>query len=500
MNPIEAYRQAFEARDIDMMRAIVVDFASRPTLDLLHPTRTNIPCICRSGRMEGMANILFYSDAEGMNRWCLVQGTDFISCIITEDEVLPIARMGHVPNLINPIIRSFRAGRYDSQFERNDQYGGLTLNSNRPYHYFYDQAIHLPDLLPLLPAARRSVAITPASYLAPGRIFDCEDKHEKADEYYLLGGVIHSWDWRSTDKWAFFATAKHFETAVREGIPPRPLDKKYDLILWVGITGQKRSWLNQVQGHIDIVTELQRNFPRLLLLLDGFTAPLDRKVDVPEDQEVATAIIEGLGGAVDVLNLVGEDYSTKIAACQNAQIFIANAGGGCIVPLRFCGLPGVLHSNHTLRAFGEDEYGENVIYTGPEAVTEINRDSVSDHGLVNYEIDWRSIYNRLIVVLRNLGHQNLRMVGAEQLNDGLERDTRIALFSDLPASIGGKVNSINVLCGIARRFDKIGNKEAARTILREANLIPGYRSPADRKIFAKYAKETEACSELSHSS
>ncbi len=107
-------------------------------------------------------------------------------------------------------------------------------------------------------------------------------------------------------------------------------------------------------------------------------------------------------------------------------------------------------------------------------------------------MDWRSVYNRLAIVLRNLGHSQIPMVDLDKLDDGFELDVRAALFSDLPKSLGGRTNSINVLCGIARRFDKLGKTDAVLNILREANLLTGYRSPEDRKIFAKYAKDLEA--------
>jgi hypothetical protein len=67
---------------------------------------------------------------------------------------------------------------------------------------------------------------------------------------------------------------------------------------------------------------------------------------------------------------------------KNIDLFISNAGGGAIVPLKICNKKGVVHSNGGFNPFNIKDGGDvNIIVTGG------SKDGMFD----DYSIDWKDI-------------------------------------------------------------------------------------------------------------
>ena len=58
------------------------------------------------------------------------------------------------------------------------------------------------------------------------------------------------------------------------------------LSLWFGITGQKRSWLEQVDGCVSLVKEVLKYYTSLTLIIDGWTAYDGDALYTQEDHNV----------------------------------------------------------------------------------------------------------------------------------------------------------------------------------------------------------------------
>ena len=46
-------------------------------------------------------------------------------------------------------------------------------------------------------------------------------------------------------------------------------------LVWVGITGQKRCWLEQISGTVHILNKLYEYYPNLGVIFDGWTPSLE---------------------------------------------------------------------------------------------------------------------------------------------------------------------------------------------------------------------------------
>ena len=101
---------------------------------------------------------------------------------------------------------------------------------------------------------------------------------------------------------------------------------------------------------------------------------------------------------VEVFSLIGLDYRAKIAYCDSVDFFIANAGTGCIVPLRFVKKPGVLHSNTQLFTF-PNKYPEYVKFIGKDFVIDVVHENKRIDYL-SYHVPWQLVFNLSADVLR----------------------------------------------------------------------------------------------------
>jgi len=127
-------------------------------------------------------------------------------------------------------------------------------------------------------------------------------------------------------------------------------------ILWVGFTGQKRRWVEQVEGAAYVINSLARAYPGLAVILDGWTCPEHlREDDLREmalDRQVTSAVISHLGEEIPAYISIGMTPADKIYLAQNIDLFLANYGTGSIYVSRFARKPGVTHINSNFPRFG----------------------------------------------------------------------------------------------------------------------------------------------------
>jgi hypothetical protein len=476
--PAGAYAAASAAKDYAGMLQVAIDLAGRDEIVLPHPDRPDLLCRCRSSLRDGMDNVLFFTDDEGGNRWLLVQNMDFIQAMMTETAQHFVTRQEESP--LGKIAARWRGGEFDRFWRMRHRFGGLALHSARPFHFFYDQMVHLPDVLAALPAERRVVHVDEGAFLSPDRVLDIAAAPIRDDRYYVLPNVAAGLGRRNWDREDYFDAANEMESSIAAAIPAQPPEAEADLVLWTGITGQKRSWVEQTEGNVAIIRELARHFPRLHVYIDGITAPEGRTVAVPEDEKVADRIVADVGDAARVESLVGRDYPEKIARCHAADLFIANGGSGCIVPLRICRKPGVLHSNRRLWTFRHDESPTTVVRVDLGMIQEVSDKARS--GFVSYSIPWQHVYNRLVFVLGKVRGIDLPELDVPQEPGRAEKYGDRALFGQLQQMVTPEADSGDILREVAKLFEKKGDIVTALALMEQASLQKPHGPYIKRKI------------------
>ena len=352
----------------------------------------------------GMANFLFMSDEEGLDVWILAQCEHCINMVIVEGMIYKNNYGNHKP-ILQKLEKLAEFERFEFLFEPKPF--GFLLSQTRPYHFFYDQLKILVNLERLKPVSS-----------APSFFFpQCWEVVDQDKRVFLFPNTIGNNHLNSTKRETVRKLNESMESLVyRESIAEYnrvvgESERKFGLTLWVGITGQKRSWLQQVEGYVAIIRQLKQSFATIKVYVDGFTARDGETQKNAEDETICAQIIEAFidSGNVEIISLIGRDYRTKICYCDTIDLFIANAGTGCLVPLRFNKKPGVLHSNTRLFAF-PDDYPATVQRTEKRFTSDKQVDSRAKIDLLSYHIPWQHIFNLTVEVLKQTRSVNIRLL------------------------------------------------------------------------------------------
>jgi hypothetical protein len=155
---------------------------------------------------------------------------------------------------------------------------------------------------------------------------------------------------------------------------------------------------------VSIIERLSSEFQVVKVLVDGLTSPLNKSIDVAEDDAIYQQIVnKTTSGNIVFESLIGKNYEEKMQACTLIDIFIANSGTGCMIPHRFLGKIGVIHSNTELNTF-DIENNDNVKVVSKYKI--INMPSgLSDPKPrlamnISYTIDWIEIFNSLCDLIK----------------------------------------------------------------------------------------------------
>lgn len=125
-------------------------------------------------------------------------------------------------------------------------------------------------------------------------------------------------------------------------------------ILWASVRTGSRSWLSQAEGIAALATALQRDFPRLALVIDGFALPwLRRESDrvawadamVRDERAVVAALRARLDPAIPLRVNVGEPMAVSVVYSQVTDAYVATHGSLQNKIGWLGNTPGVVHGN-----------------------------------------------------------------------------------------------------------------------------------------------------------
>ncbi|TCK07251.1 hypothetical protein [Marinobacterium mangrovicola] len=386
-------------------------------LQLCNPVSGELTRVCFS-RTHGMSNFLIFADAEYSNIWMLGQTTSFIDIVIVNGKIY---RTGFDSATC---LKNFEAAVFEGVF---DNYSGgfsskaaLVLKCARPFHSIYDQEYWLWFLCQNNESDIGFKIFDEVSFIDPALIvneFDTVNSFaQKNDDYacffpcffprnsYLksIASDSGSGYQDSLEIKRLVSTVKDYEIFLR-GCSDQEIVKKDDCFyLWIGITGQKRSWVEQSSGYAQIINYLSNSIDKkLVVFVDGWTAVHGSKAQgqvCDEDNAVASEIFLNLNchDKVEFVSLVGFDYASKISASKVVDFFISNGGAGATVPLRIAQLPGVIHSNSSLFTFPDNYPSSIKIINKPPLVSDLVGEDNLISDKTSYSIAWDVVLNKLL--------------------------------------------------------------------------------------------------------
>ncbi|NLC36929.1 MAG: hypothetical protein GX772_10900 [Alcaligenaceae bacterium] len=165
----------------------------------------------------------------------------------------------------------------------------------------------------------------------------------------------------------------------------------YELVLWVGISQQKRAWLNQQEALIEVLTSLHEKHPGFCVIFDGMTADIfeaSKSADFSADEAVVSSIVRSLPKGIAAYSLVGCGSMEKMHVASKCHFFIANYSTGSMYPARFCRLPGIAHlSNSMLEEVRPIHIHTDTHIVPTDLVVDIPDENCERLDFVSYSID-----------------------------------------------------------------------------------------------------------------
>jgi hypothetical protein len=227
----------------------------------------------------------------------------------------------------------------NEKLRRPKIFGGGISGFFRPYHFFY-------DIMPAVVSLNDNKLLSdiPQIFTSPGSIFtNLDDVFDTSpplvhvlpkqirqrvlenDEFHCHIGVNfpkvpHALNNRLDSLLRQAARTKYPQPANPQGAR--------NLRLWWGVTGQKRSWVEQVEGTALILVQLAAEYPAMEVIFDGWTSPTDPSSgderEVAADEAVVAQILARMKSTISTRSVIGKSSLEKIAIGMTCDAFVAN--------------------------------------------------------------------------------------------------------------------------------------------------------------------------------
>ena len=325
---------------------------------------------------ETIDNFIFFIDSENKHPWWLIQYCSLINTIITPDGIFFVsigwegAKLGTIGTLIKTIKNVDISNLHFKDIEF-----GFTLESNRPAHYLYHMLIHYVKINHHKKVKNKNIFFLP----------NYTDLSNDENMVYLLPCAI----------------MRNIPSEIRslmlqESLFNKNIKYNHDLIIWLGIPGERRTWLTQLEGIPSILKNIARYFPKIKVYVDGMTAYDGERIEVADNLKAFKAIkaeVDKLNLDIDMESLSGYDYRSKICYCSTCDIAISDIATTAITPFEICTKPGVafyFHNNMLSHARAIKAEIPLLQILNPSYLITTNERNLNS---ADFHIPWQHLYN-----------------------------------------------------------------------------------------------------------
>jgi len=304
------------------------------------------------------------------------------------------------------------------------RFGGYLVGHSRPYHCFYDGLLALQ-------AVREAGELLPddalfskegEAFVDLGRCLELAQPHQQLSQEALNGQTAANgtyllqlgfWFHTRAEDPALRALADAVDGQLRDAarresqlaaIGALEQLEACTPLIWVGITGQKRSWVEQVEGTAALLNALHQRYPHLGVIFDGWTPPLAssdyHRREAHNDDRVIRRILKRLNfktrGRVGVI--AGLPLLEKVRVGLGVDAFVANYTTGSLNVARICARPGVGHMGQRMAASKHQHIHHHTREIPAECVKDVS-DASTPTGYVNYSFAWEESFAILLEIL-----------------------------------------------------------------------------------------------------
>ncbi len=306
----------------------------------------------------------------------------------------------------------------NSRSIKENSFLGIIASHGRPYHFYYDiaPAVYKAERSGLLRKVPEILYYSGADFCSLKDTFslDCRESvctpeqinrliQERQGFFLHLGQHYSEQSYklaRSFDQLMLTNARKKFDytdlnyTTVQTCYP----------LVWFGLTVEKRSWIEQIEGIANIINSLSVSYPGLGVIFDGWTSPLNPTDgdahQAAEDTKVAKKIESLLEKPVKIVSLIGAPSDKKIIFAKITDVFIANSGTGSLHVSRFAQRPGVGHLN-TRMIDMPDHIRPNIRLVDKKHIIDEPGSVSKRMDFVSYSIDWKIMHEMVEEILRD---------------------------------------------------------------------------------------------------
>ena len=215
--------------------------------------------------------------------------------------------------------------------------------------------------------------------------------------------------------------AKNVITTMRKMLPSKVINKikktqSNSPLLWIEVRARdRRVWLEQIEGSIQIINNLAQNFPKLGIVFAGWTKnhekdPVADK-NIKAENIIVDDILLGLNEDINTYRVIGVTMKEKLNWCVECDAYIMGYGTGSAFNIAIGRQPGVLHSNTYYAHAGDllESYCEKAprtvqipkdLITNEDGKHKEAMHTPTNMSLLNYSLDWREIYTRINLILK----------------------------------------------------------------------------------------------------
>jgi hypothetical protein len=221
----------------------------------------------------------------------------------------------------------------------------------------------------------------------------------RSGDFYVPHGLIHRIN-EACFRWC--------PELVAEVIEAR--DKHFPLI-WISIRAHNRRWLSQADGIPNIVNRLREKYPKLGVILDGWSDPwngVGRNKKVQLELKLVSSIKQKFNPGVDVYSTIGSQLYESFIWAHGADLYLCNHGTAQHKIAWFARKPGVVHGNFHRMKFKELKQLGVKVMEDPVSPIFVAKEHVADEAQghidsnFNYECDWKVLYGHLEAIITKL--------------------------------------------------------------------------------------------------
>lgn len=368
-------------------------------------------------------NYLLFSD--GVINFYIVQHTRNVAIIFPLHGAVNLyiepwfkGSIHHLFEVLNIYIKLKNANPSILNFKPS-HYGGLNVSHYRPYHFFY-------DVLNGLECFYRNNAnidvniysVNGADFIRTNHLFPNLNSHRSVDfrsfsfDCFLKNKVLVSPSLQYiSDKDNYYLKSLSEKLLNISCISKNDylvfFPDDYDLVVWIGISSDKRSWIEQEEGFYKIFKKLSESYKKILVYADGRTYPVNPTTSDVAVAEKDSVLVNKLKNqlellSIDVQSLVGMNLLSKIGYGKYIDFFITSHGTDSIVPSCILEKPGITYVSNEITT---DQKSMHLHYKILEVDPSKLHNVLNANGLkkswheTSISMDWHDVYECVLQLI-----------------------------------------------------------------------------------------------------